>query len=36
VVTPGVFKAMPAQIAPMYVPGISASTEPQGVRFVKK
>ena len=36
VVTPGVFKAMPAQIAPMYVPGVSASTEPQGVNFVKK
>jgi hypothetical protein len=33
VVTPGVFKAMPAQIAPMYVPGVSASTEAQGVRF---
>ena len=33
VVTPGVFKAMPAQITPMYVPGVSASTEAQGVRF---
>jgi len=36
VVTPGVFKAMPARIAPMYVPGVSASTEAQGVSFVKK
>lgn len=26
VVTPGVFTALPAQIAPMYVPGVSAST----------
>jgi uncharacterized protein YfaS (alpha-2-macroglobulin family) len=25
-VTPGAFRAMPAQIAPMYVPGVSAST----------
>jgi uncharacterized protein YfaS (alpha-2-macroglobulin family) len=33
VVTPGVFKAMPARIAPMYVPGVFASTEAQGVRF---
>ena len=27
VVTPGVFRAMPAQIAPMYVPDMSASSE---------
>jgi hypothetical protein len=33
VVTPGRFKAMPAQIAPMYVPGVSASSNPQGVTF---
>ena len=26
VVTPGVFRAMPAQVSPMYVPGVSAST----------
>ncbi len=26
VVTPGVFRAMPAQVTPMYVPGVSAST----------
>ena len=26
VVTPGVFTAMPAQVAPMYVPGVTAST----------
>ncbi len=26
VVTPGVFRALPAQVAPMYVPGVSAST----------
>lgn len=26
VVTPGQFRAMPAQVAPMYVPGVSAST----------
>lgn len=29
VVTPGVFKAMPAQVAPMYVPGVSASSGAQ-------
>jgi alpha-2-macroglobulin len=29
VTTPGVFRAMPAQIAPMYVPGSTASSEPQ-------
>jgi uncharacterized protein YfaS (alpha-2-macroglobulin family) len=26
IVTPGVFRAMPAQVIPMYVPGVSAST----------
>ena len=26
VVTPGLFRAMPAQVSPMYVPGVSAST----------
>lgn len=26
IVTPGVFHALPAQVAPMYVPGVSAST----------
>jgi alpha-2-macroglobulin len=31
VVTPGVFRAMPAQVAPMYVPGVSASTTVQTV-----
>jgi uncharacterized protein YfaS (alpha-2-macroglobulin family) len=30
-VTPGEFRAMPAQIAPMYVPGVSASTTTQNV-----
>jgi hypothetical protein len=28
VVTPGVFRALPAQVTPMYVPGVSASTTP--------
>lgn len=28
VVTPGVFRAMPARISPMYVPGVMASSEP--------
>jgi len=31
VVTPGVFRAMPAQVAPMYVPEVSASTVVQTV-----
>ena len=31
VVTPGVFRAMPAQVTPMYVPGVSASTTVQTV-----
>jgi len=31
VVTPGVFMAMPAQVAPMYVPGVSASTTTETV-----
>ena len=31
-VTPGVFRAMPAQIAPMYIPGVSATTTTQAVR----
>jgi uncharacterized protein YfaS (alpha-2-macroglobulin family) len=26
IVTPGTFRAMPAQVTPMYVPGVSAST----------
>jgi uncharacterized protein YfaS (alpha-2-macroglobulin family) len=30
-VTPGAFRAMPAQIGPMYVPGVSASTTSQAV-----
>jgi uncharacterized protein YfaS (alpha-2-macroglobulin family) len=30
-VTPGTFRAMPARIAPMYVPGVSASTTTQPV-----
>jgi uncharacterized protein YfaS (alpha-2-macroglobulin family) len=30
-VTPGTFRAMPAQMAPMYVPGVSASTTTQTV-----
>ena len=30
-VTPGRFRAMPAQIAPMYVPGATASTTEQAV-----
>jgi hypothetical protein len=33
VVTPGAFKAMPARIMPMYVPGVFASTVAQGVVF---
>jgi uncharacterized protein YfaS (alpha-2-macroglobulin family) len=28
IVTPGTFRAMPAQVTPMYVPGVSASTSP--------
>ncbi len=31
VVTPGIFRAMPAQVSPMYVPGVSASTTVQTV-----
>ena len=31
VVTPGTFRAMPAQVLPMYVPGVSASTTLQTV-----
>jgi uncharacterized protein YfaS (alpha-2-macroglobulin family) len=31
VVTPGAFRAMPAQVLPMYVPGVAASTTVQGV-----
>jgi uncharacterized protein YfaS (alpha-2-macroglobulin family) len=31
VVTPGTFRAMPAQVLPMYVPGVSASTTLQQV-----
>lgn len=31
IVTPGAFKAMPAQVTPMYVPGVFASTEVQAV-----
>jgi alpha-2-macroglobulin len=31
IVTPGVFRAMPAQVAPMYVPDVSASTTVQPV-----
>jgi alpha-2-macroglobulin len=31
VVSAGVFRAVPAQIAPMYVPGVTASSEPQTV-----
>lgn len=31
VVTPGAFRAMPAQIAPMYVPGVTASSDPQSL-----
>lgn len=29
VITPGIFRAMPARVSPMYVPGIIASSEPQ-------
>jgi uncharacterized protein YfaS (alpha-2-macroglobulin family) len=28
IVTPGTFRAMPAQVTPMYVPDVSASTTP--------
>jgi hypothetical protein len=31
IVTPGTFRAMPAQVTPMYVPGVSASTTPTSV-----
>ena len=31
VTTPGVFRAMPAQIAAMYVPDATASSDPQTV-----
>ena len=31
IVTPGTFRAMPAQVTPMYVPGVSASTTPMMV-----
>jgi alpha-2-macroglobulin len=30
VIAPGRFRAVPAQITPMYVPGVHASSEPQG------
>lgn len=30
VIAPGQFRAIPAQISPMYVPGVHASSEPQG------
>jgi len=29
VIAPGVFRAVPAQVSPMYVPGVFASSEPQ-------
>ncbi len=29
VIAPGQFRAIPAQITPMYVPGVNASSEPQ-------
>ncbi len=32
VVTPGSFRAMPTQVAPMYVPNVGASSEPQPFR----
>jgi hypothetical protein len=31
ITTPGTFRAMPGRIAPMYVPGVSASTRAQGL-----
>jgi uncharacterized protein YfaS (alpha-2-macroglobulin family) len=31
VIAPGEFRAVPAQVSPMYVPGVSASSEPQSV-----
>jgi uncharacterized protein YfaS (alpha-2-macroglobulin family) len=33
VVTPGSFRAMPAQVLPMYVPGVSASSTLQQVEI---
>ena len=33
VATPGTFRAMPAQVTPMYVPDVSASTTDQTVTF---
>jgi hypothetical protein len=32
VIAPGQFRAVPAQISPMYVPGVHASSEPQASR----
>ena len=34
VVTPGQFRAMPAQVLPMYVPGVSAATTLQNVEVL--
>lgn len=36
VVTPGAFKAMPAQIAPMYIPDVSASSDPQALEVTSE
>ena len=33
VISPGQFRAIPAQITPMYVPGVTASSEPQTFTF---
>ena len=33
VISPGQFRAIPAQITPMYVPGVTASSEPQAFTF---
>ena len=33
VISPGQFRAIPAQITPMYVPGVTASSEPQSFTF---
>jgi hypothetical protein len=33
VISPGQFRAIPAQVSPMYVPGVLASSEPQSFTF---
>ena len=35
VISSGEFRAVPAQIAPMYVPGVAASSEPMTVTIAR-